>query len=211
MKNKTSSKAVTGLGIMAAIAASLCCITPLLAILAGASGAASSLSWLEPARPYLLGLAIATLGFAWYRSLSKKKSTACGLEGSCVVEKKSFLASRTFLGIVTIAAIALMTFPYYGKVFYPKPEKQSVLVVESNNMQVASFNIKGMTCVSCEQHVNNELSKVNGIIDYNTSYATQSSIVTFDKSKVDVKSIETAINNTGYTVKSYDILKMKNQ
>ncbi len=65
MKQETTSKAFTGLGIFAAIAASLCCITPLLALLAGASGAASSLSWLEPARPYLIGLAIYYLGFAW--------------------------------------------------------------------------------------------------------------------------------------------------
>ena len=92
MKQETTSKAVTGVGIFAAIAASLCCITPVLALLAGASGAASSLSWLEPLRPYLIGLAIATLGFAWYRSLSKKESTDCGPDGTCAVEKKSFLA-----------------------------------------------------------------------------------------------------------------------
>ena len=57
MKQETASKAVTGVGIFAAIAASLCCITPLLAILAGASGIASAFSWLEPARPYLIVVA----------------------------------------------------------------------------------------------------------------------------------------------------------
>jgi hypothetical protein len=66
VKKEATSKAVTGVGIIAAIAALLCCITPLLALLAGASGAASTLSWLEPARPFLIGLAIATLGFAWF-------------------------------------------------------------------------------------------------------------------------------------------------
>lgn len=39
MKPETTSKAVAGVGISAAIAASLCCIT-LLALLASASGAA---------------------------------------------------------------------------------------------------------------------------------------------------------------------------
>ena len=127
MKQETSSKAVAGVGIFAAIAASLCCITPVLALLAGASGAASSLSWLEPARPYLIGLAIATLAFAWYKALSTKPNAACGLDGTCAVEKKSFLASKTFLIIITVAAIALIAFPYYANIFYPKTQKQNIV------------------------------------------------------------------------------------
>ncbi|MOA65783.1 Heavy-metal-associated domain protein [compost metagenome] len=58
-----------------------------------------------------------------------------------------------------------------------------------------------MTCESCEEHVNIELSKVNGVLAYKTSFVTQSSLVTFDRSKVDEKAIEKAINKTGYTVK----------
>lgn len=209
MSEATSSTTATGVGVIAAIAASLCCITPVLALLAGASGAASSLSWLEPARPYLIGLAFATLGFAWYCSLSKKEGAACDPNGSCTVEKKSFLASRTFLTIITVAAIALIAFPYYAKVFYPNAEKQNVVVVESNNLQTASFQIAGMTCAGCEEHVNSELFKVAGVIKYKTSYADRSSLVTFDKSKVDISSIATAINKTGYKVKDYKLISKK--
>ncbi len=54
MKQETTSKALTGIGIFAAAAASLCCITPLLALLAGASGAASSLSWLGSYTNYII-------------------------------------------------------------------------------------------------------------------------------------------------------------
>ena len=205
MKQETTSKAFTGVGIFAAIAASLCCITPLLALLAGASGIASSLSWLEPARPYLIGLAIAALAFAWYRSLSNKQSTACGPDGACVVEKKSFLASRTFLIIITIAAIALIAFPYYANVFYPKPQAQNVMVVESNNIQSASFKIKGMSCKACETEVNNELYKVTGVIDAQTFYDKGISIVKHDKTKATVEQLKNAIAQTGYTVTDYTI------
>jgi copper chaperone CopZ len=200
MKQETRSKAVTGVGIFAAIAASLCCITPLLAMLAGASGAASSLSWLEPARPYLIGVAIVALGFAWYRSLSNKQITACGPDGACVVEKKSFLDSRTFLIIITIASIALIAFPYYANTFYPKHQVQNVLVVESNNIQTASFNIKGMSCKACETEVNNELFKVAGVIDAQTFYAKGTSVVKYDKSKATIEQLQNAIANTGYKV-----------
>jgi copper chaperone CopZ len=206
LKQETTSKAVTGVGIFAAIAASLCCITPVLALLAGASGAASSLSWLEPARPYLIGLAIAALAFVWYRSLSNKRNTECGPDGACVVEKKSFLASRTFLTIITIAAIALIAFPYYANVFYPKPQTQNVIVVESNNIQSASFNIKGMSCKGCETEVNNELHKVSGVIDAQTFYDKGTSIVKYDKSKATVEQLKNAIAQTGYKVTNYELL-----
>lgn len=206
MKQETTSKAVTGIGIFAAIAASLCCITPLLALLAGASGAASSLAWLEPLRPYLIGLAIATLGFAWYRSLSTKENTACNSDGTCTVEKKSFLASKTFLIIITIAAIALIAFPYYATIFYPKPQKQNTVVVESKNINTASFTIKGMTCKGCETEVNNELYKVSGVIDAQTFYDKGTSIVKFDKSKATVEQLKSAIAQTGYKVTNYQLL-----
>jgi hypothetical protein len=128
MKTENNSRALTGVGIFAALAASLCCITPVLALLAGASGAASAFSWLDPARPYLVGLAVIVLGYAWYKSLITTKGAKCGPYGICKIENKSFLASRTFLNIITILAIGLMAFPYYSEIFYSKIEKQTVVV-----------------------------------------------------------------------------------
>ena len=195
----------TGAGILTAFAASLCCIAPVIAFLAGSSSIAANFSWIEPARPYLIGLSIALLALAWYHSLSKKESKACSPDGSCAVEKKSFLASRTFLTIITVAAIALIAFPYYAKEFYPKAEKQNVVVVESNNIQSASFQIKGMTCGGCEEHVNSELSKVTGVIESQTSYAKGTSTVKFDKSKASVEQLKKAIAKTGYEVTNYQL------
>jgi mercuric ion transport protein len=73
---KTDKKLI-GAGLLTAIAASLCCITPVLALIAGTSGLASTFSWLEPFRPYFIGLTILVLGFAWYQKLNlKSKLTA---------------------------------------------------------------------------------------------------------------------------------------
>ncbi len=41
-------------GIFAEFGASVCCITPILALLGGASGFATSFSWIEPYRLFLL-------------------------------------------------------------------------------------------------------------------------------------------------------------
>lgn len=200
-----SSGTFTGAGVLSAIAASLCCITPVIALLAGSSSIAANFSWIEPARPYLIGLSIAVLGFAWYVKLkpSKTNDMNCNCE---TTTKTPFLQTKTFLSIVTVFAILMMTFPLYAKVFYPKAKVQTAAVAVVDNKQQVNFTIQGMTCEGCEEHVNNEVSKVKGVLAYKTSYALKNSIVTFDKSKVDAKTIEAAINKTGYTVKEYKLI-----
>lgn len=200
-----SSGTFTSAGVLSAIAASLCCITPVVALLAGSSSIAANFSWIEPARPYLIGLSIAVLAFAWYAKLkpAKTNDTDCNCE---TTRKASFLQSKSFLGIVTVFAILMMAFPLYAKVFYPKSTTTATALAVVDNKQQVKFTIQAMTCEGCEEHVNNELSKVNGLLAYKTSYATRSSLVTFDKSKVDVKTIEAAINKTGYKVKGYELL-----
>lgn len=204
-----SSGTFTSAGVLSAIAASLCCITPVVALLAGSSSIAANFSWIGPARPYLTGLSIAVLAFAWYIKLKPAKTN--DMDCNCETTKKaSFLQSKTFLGIVTVFAFLMMAFPLYAKMFYPKPKVQAATVAATDNKLQVKFTIAGMTCEGCEEHVNNELSKVSGVLSYKTSYATRSSLVTFDKSKVDVKTFEAAINKTGYKVKSYDVMNASN-
>lgn len=198
----------TGAGVLSAIAASLCCITPVVALLAGSSSIAANLSWIEPARPYLIGLSVAVLLFAWYVKLKPGKISEmdCNCEPT---EKASFLHSKTFLSIVTVFAALMMMFPLYAKMFFPKPKAQAGIVATVDNKQQVNFTVQGMTCAGCEAHVNNELSKVKGVIAFKTSYADKNSIVYFDRSKIDVKTIEAAINKTGYKVKEYNLISDK--
>jgi len=196
-----STSTFTSAGVLTAIAASLCCITPFIALLAGSSSIAANFSWIEPARPYLIGLSVAVLAFAWYLKLKPAKTN--DMDCNCETTKKtSFFQSKTFLGIITVFAALMMTFPLYAKMFYPKLKAETTAFAVVDNKQQIKFTIQGMTCEACEEHVNNELSKVNGVLAYNTSYVTRSSLVTFNKSKVDVKAIEAAIKKTGYKVKA---------
>jgi mercuric ion transport protein len=57
-------------GIVLALTASLCCLTPVLALLSGVSGIAATFSFLEPARPCLVSTTVLALGFAWYQKLN---------------------------------------------------------------------------------------------------------------------------------------------
>jgi len=101
-KAEKSTKGILGAGLLTAFAASLCCITPLLALFSGSTGIASAFSWMEPYRPYLIGLTIAVLAFAWYQKLipnafgTKKEAIDC----ACEEDNPSFWQSKRFLGIV---------------------------------------------------------------------------------------------------------------
>ena len=198
----------TSAGVLSAIAASLCCITPVLALLAGSSSIAANFSWIEPARPYLIVLSIVVLLVAWYVKLKPANTN----NGDCTCEttkRASFLRSKTFLGMVTVFAILMMTFPLYANLFYPGPKVQAVTVAEGNRQQV-KFTIQGMTCEGCEEQINNELAKLEGVLSYKTSYVNRNSLVSFDKSKVDLKTIQATINKTGYKVKSYEVVNAFN-
>jgi copper chaperone CopZ/F0F1-type ATP synthase membrane subunit c/vacuolar-type H+-ATPase subunit K len=192
---KTDNKLI-GTGLMTGLAASMCCITPVLAVISGTSGIASTFSWLEPFRSYFIGLTILVLGFAWYQKLKPQKKNDCKCETE---EKPKYIQSKIFLGIITAFTIVMLAFPYYSGVFYPKTEKQ-IIVVDKLNIQKAEFTISGMTCASCEKHVNHEVNKLSGIISSNTSFDNGNAIVEFDNSKTNISEIEKAINITGYTV-----------
>ncbi|HFS85432.1 MAG TPA: rhodanese-like domain-containing protein [Epsilonproteobacteria bacterium] len=107
--------------IVATVAASLCCVTPVLAVLAGSSTLASSFSWLAPYHTYLVWFTIAILVYAWYDKLKPSGDIDCACD-----EKVSFFSSKKFLTIVTVFSVAMLSFPQWGyKVFDAAPTAES--------------------------------------------------------------------------------------
>lgn len=90
----TNKNIMTVLG--ATIPASLCCITPVLAVLAGASSFASSFSWLAPCHNYLVIFTLLVLVYAWYDKLKSAK------EIDCECDEKGFFSGKLFLALVTV-------------------------------------------------------------------------------------------------------------
>ncbi len=190
-----------GAGIITAIASSLCCITPILALVAGSSGVATTFSWLAPARPYLIGFTVLVLGFAWWQKLKLKKELTCNCEED---KKPSFLQSKTFLAIITVFAFLMTALPYYSNIFYAKSEKK-IEVLSKNKLQKITLTIEGMTCDACQNHINNAIHKLPGILFAQTSYEKEKTRIEFDTTKTSIKAIEEAVNSTGYTVTKTDL------
>ena len=203
MKTNLKSGKLAGASILSAIAASLCCITPVLAFISGAGGIASSFSWLEPARPYLLGITVFVLAFAWYQKL--KHRTAVEIQCACEEdEKPPFMQTKKFLGIVTVFAFLMMAFPYYSSVFYPDNQK-GLAGVDATKLITIDLKIEGMTCESCNLHVAHAAQEVDGVVRAEADFKTGNAVVKFDPSITSEDKIVQSINATGYKVATKEV------
>lgn len=204
-KEKSSTKSA-GAGLIVAITASLCCITPVLALISGASGIAASFSWLEPFRPYLIGITVLVLAFAWYQNLKPKKADIdCECDPARPAgredEKKQFMQSNLFLGIVTVFAVVMLAFPHYSYIFYPEVQKDNMAVSQSTIHEI-SLAIDGMTCTSCEEHIDHAAMEVPGVLTAQSDFNTGETIIKYDESTSSRQEVIDAINASGYKVLS---------
>jgi mercuric ion transport protein len=109
---KMSREGLTLTGALAAgLAASACCLGPLVLAIAGIGGAASALA-LAPYRPYLLILTAALLGIAFYQAY-RRPAAACAPGEACDMPRAS-RAGRILLWVVTTVVALAVTFPYYS-------------------------------------------------------------------------------------------------
>ncbi len=211
-KREGTSGKLLGAGVLTAVVASLCCITPVIALIAGGSGAASAFNWLEPVRPYLLGLTIAVLILAWYVKLKPRNAELdCACEEDAQQEdkaKRSFRHSKGFLAIVTVFAIAMMLFPKYSSVFYPD-RKPDIAITKLSHIQTIDLQISGMSCTGCEDHIKHTASTVPGFVKAEADFKTGTATVTYDAQKASPEKIVKAIDETGYKVVRVTVEKEK--
>ncbi len=188
-------------GIFASIGASLCCITPVLAVLASSTGMASDFSWMEPFRPYLIGLTVLVLAYAWWDKLKPQKQ---GIECACDPDedgKVSFWHTKVFLALITVFSAVMISFPYWGYVFISS-NKQAISI-EKQNMQHVKIDIKGMTCKACEATIERVVLKTGAVSSVKASSKNKDALISFDKTKINIDEIVKAIATTGYKPVAY--------
>lgn len=145
---KTRNGALGLVAIFTAIAASLCCILPLIALVAGLGGLASAFGWLGPLRPYLIIFTFLVLAFAWYQKLKPVKPDDC----ACDENTRPRLRAKILLPIVTVFAILTLALPYYSRVFHHDGQALAI-PVDEGAIETMVYAIEGMTCTGCEDHI----------------------------------------------------------
>ncbi|MPY89478.1 MAG: mercury transporter MerT [Luteitalea sp.] len=96
--------------VVTAIAASACCIGPVLLSLVGAGALGAAATRLEPWRPVLLGLTAVLLGAAFVVTY-RRSGEACAADGTCTPAATRRV--KILLWVITILVIAVAAFPYY--------------------------------------------------------------------------------------------------
>ncbi len=113
--SKTNSGSMIAAGV-AAIGASLCCIGPLVLLMLGIGGSwISTLTALEPYRPIFIGITLLFLFLAFRKLYLIPRK--CAPEDACAIPGTQ-RNQRIIFWVVTVVLIALLTFPYYGLMFF---------------------------------------------------------------------------------------------
>ena len=109
-KPESASVSLAG-SVIAGLAASACCLGPLVFVALGLGGAAAGLvEFFTPLRPLFIGLALLFLGFAAYRLFYVPKTCAPGT--SCADPRTLRNQRLLFIGAVIVTA-TLVAFPWY--------------------------------------------------------------------------------------------------
>ncbi len=102
-------------GLLGALAASSCCILPLVLFSVGVSGAwIGNLTALAPYQPYFIAFTIAALGFGFYRVYGPRKACADGAACARPLPNKLVQAG---LWLATALVGAAMAFPAVAPLF----------------------------------------------------------------------------------------------
>ncbi len=192
MKSQGSKKGLVG-AILAAAAASACCIGPLVAIGFGVGGAwASSFSIFESIRPYLFTVTAGFLTYSFYNIYWKAKTEVCE-PGTVCANLRTDKINKVSLWTVTILVITMFSVPYLT----PKLYAQTKETIKMNTKTV-TLDVSGMTCSSCEFAFVKGTSLVVGVTDVKADYEAGHAVVSFDSSKVSLDQLLIGTEKIGY-------------
>lgn len=190
-------KAFIGASLIAGIAASLCCILPIVFALAGA-GIVGASAFFAAWRPYLLGITFLLLGLGFYFAYRKPKH-AC--EPGSVCEKPATnRTGRIGLWITTAVVLIVAAFPYYSEPVANLllSTKASETKAATRRVDQASFVVEGMDCTACATAIEKKLKGLDGVQSAIVSYELKRATVKFDASRVTIAQLEQAIRDAGY-------------
>lgn len=113
---KHNMKLLNAGAIGSAIAASICCLGPLLLALLGLGGGALLLKF-EPYRPYFLAATVSLLGGAFFLTYRRPAPENCE-PGSVCARPSSRRGQKIALWIVTVLVVLVAAFPYYAEALF---------------------------------------------------------------------------------------------
>lgn len=184
-----------GGSVVAAVAASLCCIGPLIAVTLGAGGLAAS-ALFEKWRPLLLVATFALVVLAWY--LTYRKTSAGCAEGSACASKPVSNWNKLVLWLATGLVVVIAAFPSLSSALLRTTPGSVPPVKAGAGSAVLKVRIPSMDCAACAASIQAELRKLPGVQGARVSFGTTEAMVRYDAVKLSPAQIVAAIDATGF-------------
>ncbi len=73
-------------------------------------------------------------------------------------------------------------------------------IVETPDVQTATFQVEGMTCEGCENAIQKAVQKLPGVKTVKASHVQQNTVVEFNANETSEMALTEVIKNTGYKV-----------
>ncbi len=189
-----AKKLTLGGAILAAIAASSCCIGPLVFAALGVGGA-GAFAALAAYRPYILGVTAVLLAAGFIMTYRKPRAVlgdACGCE-----KPKANRAGRIGLWIATAAVVLFAAAPtLIGRVY--QAQGRSTATDLTVKTETAVITVQGADCAACVTHLRSALNEVGGLHALALDVPTQSATVTYEPAPGRLAAYVAAIDALGY-------------
>jgi copper chaperone CopZ len=207
--NKVARASLVG-AVVAALAASACCLGPAILAIVGLSGVGLAAT-LAPYRPIFLGVTAALLGAGFYLSYRKPKvaapagagaggatGDACCDTAGCEMPRAA-RSGRKLLWFSTLLVVAFAAYPYVAGAFAKTSASGTAAPVAS--AATARIHVDGMTCEECVTQITTDLTKVKGVIKAEVSFSDSIARVTYDPAQVKPDAFLPVIDKLGYTAR----------
>lgn len=183
-------RASLGAALFAAIAASSCCLGPLVLSLLGLGGV-GIFGWIAPLRPYILGLTGLSLAVAFYLTYRRPKGVtgdACGCEPSKARRKQ-----KVVLWFTTVAVVVFAVTPtVLAKVEHLRRSQATATAA------VAVIHVEGIDCEACAVPMRKKLDKLGGFHGLQLDLKNQTVTVNYDPGPDRPEVYVKAIDSLGY-------------
>jgi len=184
--------------VIAAVAASICCIGPLVAVTLGV-GSLAAASGLQKWRPLFLGVTFVLLGVAWYLTYRKPKAQGCA-EGTPCAATPGAKGGKFVLWIATAIAVALAALPLYAGAVARLLHPEGAGPARSAGANVASLKVKvpSMDCAACAVNIQRVLRKEEGVARAEVVFKTKEAVIEYDPARISAEKIIAVIDETGF-------------
>jgi mercuric ion transport protein len=193
MSSNRARRLTLGGAVVAALAASSCCIGPLVLAALGIGGA-GALAVLGTYRPYVLGLTAVLLAGGFYLTYRRPRAAegdACGCERP---HRAAGRAGKIGLWLATAMVALFALSPQLIACVAGKSEARAA----SGPVMRATLRVEGMDCEACSVNIQGALTQAGGFRALKVDLASQTISVQYEPAAGRLDAYLAAIDELGY-------------